>query len=307
MTFKTSKRIGLFAVHFIMILWAAVLLAQDKSGQSGTNYSISFTPMYQFKSDLKDDTDFSAERYFIDLNTYTTVNRTLAWGASCNYSFQRYDFYDGFVFSTVDPWEQIHTINLALSLFYNFRQNWRFMFSPSIQFAGESDADWNEAMSYGGVLTAMHVFNPNLTVGAGAAVYSRLEEVSLFPFIAVSWQFNKHWRLANPLSAGPVGPAGLELSFIPNDQWEFAVGGAYRTFRFRLDEEGNTPNGIGESQILPIFTRVSRKFGGRFVFDFYGGMLFEGRLVLENEKGTHISSERYDPAPFLGLTLTANF
>jgi hypothetical protein len=42
-------------------------------------------------------------------------------------------------------------------------------------------------------------------------VFSDIEETKVIPLVIVNWRLNDRWSLVNPLPAGPVGPAGLEL------------------------------------------------------------------------------------------------
>ena len=84
-----------------------------------------------------------------------------------------------------------------------------------------------------------------------------IDETKAFPFVLVDWRINDRLRLANPTQAGPAGGAGLELAWTLDDRWEIAGGGAWRTYRFRLDRNGPTPDGIGESRGVPLFLRTS--------------------------------------------------
>ncbi len=305
MSFKQLKLVGVITFLFIFVSGAAAVWAQGPP--TGTRTSISLSPLYQVETALNDRTDFSVQHDFFNLNIYSPVNRSFAWGMNVGYHYQRYDFSGLPIFGVREPWEQIHAVNLGLPLFYNPSEKWRLMLSPSVQYSGEADADFHEALSYGGVLTATHVYSQDLMVGVGVALFDQLEETSVFPFIAVRWQITPRWRLANPFRGGPVGPAGLELAYLPDDQWELAAGGAYRTFRFRLDENGSTPNGIGESRFFTAFGRISKKMGSRFKLDLYGGAFLEGELILENANGSEIGSEDFDPTAFIGLALNANF
>lgn len=296
---------GVITIFIIFVSGAAAVWAQGPPNETRT--SISLTPLYQVETALTDRTDFSVQHNFFNLNIYSPVNRTFAWGLSGGYHYQRYDFSGLPIFGLREPWEQIHTVNLGLPLFYNPSQKWRLMLSPSVQYSGEPDADFHEAVSYSGVLTATHVYSPDLMLGVGVALFDQLEKTSFFPFIAVRWLITPEWRLANPFRGGPVGPAGLELAYLPDNQWELAAGGAYRTFRFRLDEDGLMPNGVGESQFFTAFGRISKKMGSRFKLDLYGGAFLEGDLILENANGSEIGSEDYDATPFVGLTVNASF
>jgi hypothetical protein len=137
-------------------------------------------------------------------------------------------------------------------------------------------------------------------------VYYRLEEVSAFPYLVVDWRISERFRLANPLRAGPTGPAGLELACAVSDGWDLGFGGAYRSVRFRLDDEGVAPGGVGEGRAIPAWLRLSHRMGP-FALDAYAGAVLGGKLSVENEQGGGVGSADYDPAPFVALRIQARF
>ena len=122
----------------------------------------------------------------------------------------------------------------------------------------------------------------------------------------VDWQITPEWRLANPLRAGVTGPAGLELSWQPRGAWEWGLGGAWRSLRFRLDDEGSAPNGVGEETLVPVWLRGVRELG-RLRLAIYAGMSLEGELRLENRRGETFSEQRYAAEPFAAIYLSGAF
>ena len=84
-------------------------------------------------------------------------------------------------------------------------------------------------------------------------------------------------------------------------------GGVYRTFRFRLDEEGVAPNGIGENEGIVTFLRLVRSGDNGLDLDFYVGATLDGKLELKNFDGDKLATSDYDPAPFVAVTLSGEF
>jgi hypothetical protein len=95
--------------------------------------------------------------------------------------------------------------------------------------------------------------------------------------------------------------------YSPADNWELAIGGSYRFYRFRLDDKSAVPNGIGDNKFVVAFLRVQRKLGKNFAIDLAGGALFAGKLSIEDSTGDKLGSDNYDPSPFLALTLAGKF
>jgi hypothetical protein len=144
-------------------------------------------------------------------------------------------------------------------------------------------------------------------IGVGAGIFERLDQGEIFPYLVIDWRINDRWRISNPFQAGPVGPAGLELRYQPRDYWELAAGGAYRSYRFRLDDKSTVTNGIGDVDFWAPFLRVGRKLGKQFWIDINAGAMLNGTITIEDEDGDKLDGTDYDPAPFLGLTLRGRF
>jgi hypothetical protein len=138
-------------------------------------------------------------------------------------------------------------------------------------------------------------------------VFDRLEDVSVFPFILVDWRLTERLRLVNPAQAGPTGGAGLELSYHLGGGWMLGAGGAYRSSRFRLRDDGPFPNGIGEESAIPAFVHAGGRLGQSFAIDLYAGALLGGALRVEDSSGGELAEQDFDPAPLLGATVSARF
>jgi hypothetical protein len=178
---------------------------------------------------------------------------------------------------------------------------------PSVEYAAETGADSGKAWVWGAVASAAKSFSPNLTLGLGAGVYSQIEKTTAFPYVVIDWKIDERWRLANPFAAGPAGPAGLELSYALDGNWDAGVGAAYRSYRFRLDQSGPFPDGVGESRMVPAFLRVSRKLGAEARLDLYAAAALNGRLKLQDSGGGDLVTEDYATAPMIGLSLSGRF
>lgn len=205
-----------------------------------------------------------------------------------------------------NPWDDIYQGNLTLSLLRPLNQQWSLLLSPSINVAGEADAQADRTISYG-LLSALNwQVHKGLRLGLGFAAFENLEESQLFPVIIVDWQLSPNLRLANPLRAGVTGPAGLELSWQAAKQWTLAAGGAARSYRFRLAKENRVSEGIGEESIVPVWLRLSRQLGaGQLTL--YTGAVLNGSLKLEENRGRTVSRRDYDETPFLALYFSGPF
>lgn len=273
-----------------------------------TAISFSLSPIRQFDSDFDRGGSFSVQRYGFSVDTSTPVTNTLRAGISLGYDFEKYDFSGNTAFAGPDPWSDIHRFSVGFPVSWRMSDRWSLFVSPQIEWHGESGVDnWENALGYGAVFAVSCRVIPALTLGVGAGVFRRTEETKGFPYIAVDWRVTENVRLTNPFRTGPAGPAGLELAWRLADQWEIAAGGAYRSFRFRLDSSGAAPDGIGELDQTVGYARLTYRMGRDAKLDLYGGAAFNGEMKIADRSGNELGSDDFDTAPIAGLSLTLYF
>ena len=119
----------------------------------------------------------------------------------------------------------------------------------------------------------------------------------------VTWKLKKNLTIQNPFRAGPAGPAGLELAWDASEKWQVGSGAAYRSFRFRLDDDGLAPGGVGEMTGVPVWVRSSWQAGPKSRLHLHTGAILAGEVVLENSTGRKVGSKHMDPSPVAALTL----
>ena len=271
------------------------------------SWKISLAPVYQFNTNLSDGGSFKASRLFFNAGASINVARSTQLGLGFQYDIENYDFSGDTKFPGGSPWNQVQRIGFDARLQHAFGQRWSAFFSPSVQWSAETDASLSSAITYGAVFGGSYAFSRSLVIGLGASAFRDIEEKRAFPFIMLFWQITPQWRLSNPLRPGPAGPAGLEVSYTPNQHWQFGLGGAWRSFRFRLDDTGVAPDGVGENNFVPVFIRATRTILPQLDIDFYTGALFAGELVVEDDEGRKLVSDQHGIAPFVGLSFIGRF
>lgn len=307
------KRLPLLAALLLlgadMTPFDTMAWARNGGGESNSayRYSFSYTPIYQFDTDLDSGGGFDVSRHYVGFSVMRAFSRNLRTGLGLSYGFEKWDFNDQANVAGAAPWDTIHRPGASVPIFYTFADSWTLGVAPAIEFSGEAGADVGQSLTYGGVLSLAHPFGRNLYLGLGFGIFDQLEETSFFPFIVIDWKISGQFRVTNPFRAGPAGPAGLELVYSPARNWEIGAGGAYRSYRFRLDDDGAVPDGVGENEFLVSFLRVQRTFSTRLRLDLAGGMIFGGEISIENADGDKIRSTDYDPAPFVALTFAGEF
>lgn len=271
------------------------------------NFSFSASTVYQFNAPVDGGGKLNVARYNSALDMSGRVSKDLRLGLGLAYEYDEYDFSGLTKFPVAQPWSGVNRFGISFPVNYSFTDNWRLFVSPSVQWAGESGAEWDDALSYGAVAGISYKFRPDAVIGLGAGVYSNIEKTTVFPYITVNWQVTERLRLINPFRTSPAGPAGLELAYAIDKYWEMGLGAAYRSYRFRLEEDGPIPNGIGEYKTVPVFARISYKFTPQIRIDVYGGANFINKIYIEDHNGDEIFRTKTDISPLIGLTFMARF
>jgi hypothetical protein len=291
----------------------ATLAAQDtlKVDETTTTFhwGVSGGAAYQLESDLDDGGDFSVFRAGADLSGDFTLSPTLRLGLGVGYGFDSYDF-SSTTSLGVDPWEDIHTVNFSGRVGWDFADRWTAHFGGLVNFSGE-DAEWSDAVTGGGLIAASYKVTDSLTLGGGVGIVSQIEDdAQFFPVIIVDWKINEMFHLGTatrPTVPSATSRGGLEFICTPNDEWEFAVGGRYDVRRFRLDDEGVAPDGVGEDVSLPLWFRAGYKFNENIRFDAFTGFAAFSELTLDDSDGDELANDDADPALFFGGSVSIKF
>ncbi len=298
----TCRRFALLGT----LVAASTALAQS-AAPGDTTASAALTGLTQFNTDLDSGGKFHWGAGLASGAVTRQFTPDLAVGLTLRYEYQEWKWEQPTAFGGAGPWSKLNAPAVGLAISYAVASDWRLGFNPIVEWSGEAGANASDSLSYGAVLSATKIFSPDLVFGIGAGVFRQIDETKVFPFLVVNWKINDRLRLNNPLQAGPAGGAGLELAYTLTDRWEVAGGGSYRSYRFRLKDDGPVPGGIGESKFYPVFARLSYTFGPKTRADFYAAAMLGGQLRVANAAGNDVYSDDYGVAPAMGLTISHRF
>jgi len=181
-------------------------------------------------------------------------------------------------------------------------QHWAATAGPVVEFTGETGADFGDAIQWGGLAALRYSFDRDHTLGVGLLVITQLEDDPLFlPVPLVDWKLGDGWRISNVRGPEADPFAGLELIRELSDEWELAAGAAYVTRRFRLNDDGPVPEGVGNDSGVPIFARLSWRPHPLVRLDLVAGASVLNRLTLDDSNGNRVTASDADPAPLLGI------
>jgi hypothetical protein len=147
-----------------------------------------------------------------------------------------------------------------------------------------------------------------LTIGPGLGVLSQLEDsASVFPILIVDWKITDRISLETGRSLGATRGPGLNLDYRLSDSWSFGLGARYESLRFRLDDKGAAPGGVGEGSSIPLYLSATYSRGRDLQVSAIAGVDLNGELRLEDSEGRRLARDDYETAPFLGVTFNVRF
>jgi hypothetical protein len=263
---------------------------------------------HQFRTNIDGGGRFSSSRAGASVGAMTQITPDFDVRFTFGYEFDHYSFSGDTGIGGFDPWGDIHTVGFGVIFGAHMTNEWKIFGGPVFQFSAESGASFSDGFIGGGIIGTSFDFSPDLTLGGGIGVVSQIERgTRFFPVILVNWRITDQLRLTTETQTGASGDIGAELIYDWGGGFETAVGGSYRFRRFRLDDGGLAPEGVGQHSSLPFWLRLGYRFNPHFSVSAYGGVVIAGELRLLDSNGNRIGKEDYDPAGLIGISGTIRF
>jgi hypothetical protein len=294
-------------LFLLVAAFASASNAQMPPRSGTTATSLTASVLTQLDTDIDRGGNFSWSGADINAGVTHTFTTAFSAGISAKLGAERWSFDGPSAFGASAPWGTIYRPGVGLNVGYRATRDLSVFVAPQVEWAYEAGASASDAMNYGAIVGVTKSFSPDLILGVGAGAFRQIDRNFYFPFVIVNWKITESLRLSNPLQAGPTGGAGLELAYSWPNAWELAAGAAFREYRFRLNADGPTPDGLGQNQGVPLFLRLTRNFGPAARIDLYAGAVVGGELKLINAAGGTVQSSKYGTAPLLALSATARF
>ncbi len=264
--------------------------------------------VHQMDADIDSGGSFSVNRFFVQGGPAYGFDKGAQISLAVGYGFDGYDFSGDAGLGGKKPWDDIHTLRFSAPLRWEMNERWTGFVSPTVRFAGEAGAEFDDAITGGGFTGVSFRFSDRLTIGPGVGVLTRLEDsVQVIPVLIIDWKITDTLSLNTGRGIGATLGPGLTLNWRPSRAWSFTVGGRSESLRFRLDENGTAANGVGSDRSFPVFGGIEYSFSPMVRISVLGGAAFGGELRLEDEDGHEITEEDYDPTGLLGVAFSARF
>ncbi len=301
-------------LHHTTGLAAVLVLAASASAAAEpppnpTSFTVEALGFYQFESDINAGGSMALDEAALRLGVSHALSGDVRLGLDLGYDVFDYDFSPGGNgLGATEPWSDIRVAKVGISGSARVGDRWTLFAAPSMRWATEQGASMNDG-AYGGVFAAAtYRFSDRLSIGPGVGYFSRIEDdASVFPVLAVNWRLTDTLRLSTGQGLAASRGPGLVLEWQPPNPWSFSLGARYENQRFRLDDRGVAPGGVGQDSSFPIFFAATRNLGRTATLSLIAGAKTGGNLRLEDAQGNKLSEDDYETAPFAGGTLKLRF
>jgi hypothetical protein len=276
--------------------------------REGVSFGITTAAAYRFDTELDGGAEYDVTSFVIEPEITWNASRTTSWTFSASYALDQYDFSGTGGLGGLDPWDDVSHLSFTALARTRINDDWTFFGGPSIRFAAETGANLDDGLSVGGFAGAGYRVNDRLTIGPGFGIFSEIEgDVDVFPVLIVNWRIRDDLTLRTGGGTGATRGPGLELAWTLDDELEFGLGFRYGSDRFRLDDAGFAPDGVGESEGFGIVAAVRWQPSDSVEITAYGGVRFGGQLRIEDQDGNELLEEDVDPQPLIGLNASFRF
>jgi len=262
----------------------------------------------QFDSDLEDGGEYSVTRANIELGLGYATGPRDSIGLSLGYTIDDYSF-DGLGgLAALEPWGEIREYQLAVSLRRGIGERIDLFALPTLRWSAEKGGDLSDGLTPGLIAGFNYRVSDRLRIGPGFGLFDEIEDgVTAFPILLIDWKITDTLSLETGSGMAATRGPGLQLNSTAIEDWTLSLGARYETYRFRLDDDGPVPDGVGEEEAVLAYLAASYEVNPTIRFSALAGLELGGELTLEDMNGRRIRQEDADPAPFIGLTFRARF
>jgi outer membrane receptor protein involved in Fe transport len=209
-------------------------------------------------------------------------------------------------FGGLDPWNRIREFRVDVPIQYFTDNRWTVFATPSLRFDAEAGASLIDGMNGGLIAGAAYRFSDSLTIGPGIGVFTEIEDdAQLLPVLLVNWKITDTLSLETGGGTAASRGPGLQLRWQYSPRWQLALGSRYEKLRFRVDDSGPAPGGVGEEKAFPVYALAEFAVSRNAKLTLIGGAEVGTSLRLEDASGNLITDSDLSTAPFFGANFEA--
>ena len=292
----------------LLMLRSGFLFAQAPQVDPVT-FSFDGGGIHQSESDLKDaDGSFDVDRWFVGVGVDYNWDFRNAIGIRIGGGRSIYSFDDETGFGGGAPWSTAEDFRTSAPARFKVSERATAIVVPTVRWNKEKGAGSGDSTSYGLFAAVAWRLSPDLTIGPGFGVFSRLGGgTRFFPAVAIDWDISDRWNLGTGSGLAATSGPGLTLSYKASEYWTYALAGRYENLEFRLNDEAAAPEGIGQDKSFPLVLSATVEPNKKTSFSLFAGVDLGGEFKLKDTFGDTIEKAKYDPAPILGVTFSLGF
>ncbi len=282
----------------------ALMATEGSTQQSGWTTVFDGLVVAQDDANLSGGGSFSSSRAFLRGGALYRDD-DLSYGFLLSLGEYSYDF----ATPGAAPWDDVRDIRISAPVRFRTNGGAKVFVSPQLRWDYENDASASDGFTYGVFAGVTWQVSPNLEIGPAFGAFSELEsnDIDLFPALLVNWQMTDQWSLGTSTAAGASQGPGVSLRYQASRSTSLSLSTRYERTRFRLDNTGLAPGGIGQDSSVPVVLSVDYKPNPGLSFNAFVGMEFDGELKLEESSGATVSRQSYDDALIAGLAFRVLF
>jgi hypothetical protein len=300
-------------LRFLLLALAVTGLATSAARAQGPQrgpfvFSLAGAAVYQFDTKLDQQGSFAVSRWFVQPGAGYAWDRRNSVSVALGAGENRYDFSASTDIGGGKPWRNIRDVRVSAPIRLAPAEKVDVIVIPSVRWNAESGAALNDGRTEGVLAGGTWRFGPDLAIGPGIGWFTELGDGhTIFPILALDWNITDTISLSTGRGLAASQGPGLTLTWKASAQVDLGLAGRYETVRFRLDDGGPSPGGIGEDRSIPVIASVAYRPWPAASLTAFAGAEFAGRLRLEDPDGNRIDETGYDPAPLAGFAFRARF
>ncbi|MEL6741423.1 MAG: DUF6268 family outer membrane beta-barrel protein [Planctomycetota bacterium] len=199
------------------------------------------------------------------------------------------------------PFDTVHEYDIYAGIESSISGDWSWYAGARISSGGESGADFNDTLTYGGLFGVRYQATDTLAIGVGLNISTQLEDdVWIIPIPSIDWQIDEGVRLFTEFRR-------IGLGFQITDSLEIGAWGRFERHEFRLNDDPGTPEGVVRETRFPIgFFAEFQPATNISIRAEMGGTAF-GEFEIIDENGDELFDTNIDTSFALGLHLNVRF
>tara|TARA_R110002096_G_scaffold239687_2_gene431491 strand:- start:3842 stop:4762 length:921 start_codon:yes stop_codon:yes gene_type:complete len=287
----------------------AASAAEEKKQTSGRwTMGVAGGTAHQFSTGLDKGGDFNVSSWFVRPSIGYSWDRKTGVALALSGGETYYGFSGSSGLAGGEPWGRIRDLRVSLPIRFTPMEDVDVFIIPSIRTNAEAGASLDDGRTEGMIAGAMWQITDKFAIGPGAGWFSQLgDDSKIFPVLLIDWQITDQLSLSTGRGLGASQGGGLTLGWKANERLSFGLSGRYEWVRFRLDNRGPAPGGIGQDVGFPLVASVEYSFGPMASISGFAGVKFAGELEIEDRNGKTLDSSDYDLAPMAGFAFRMRF